>query len=87
MCARTDVMPRTFTYLRAVCAKTDVMRRTLFCAGTVPRVSQGVVATTACINQDRECCVAELNMQVQRSNLRMFLCVGLVREKGLDNKR
>ena len=38
---------------------------TRYVAGTVPTVSQGVVASTACINQDRECCVAELPIQVR----------------------
>ena len=31
----------------------------------MPSVHQGIVATTACINQDRECCVAELSIAVR----------------------
>ena len=34
-------------------------------AGAVPSVLQGVVTTTACINQDRECCVGELDISVR----------------------
>lgn len=33
--------------------------------GTVPPVSAGIVETTACINQDRECCVGELSLAVR----------------------
>jgi len=33
--------------------------------GTVPSVHQGIVATTACINQDRECCIGELDIAVR----------------------
>jgi len=33
--------------------------------GTVPPVSEGIVETTACINQDRECCVGELSLAVR----------------------
>lgn len=33
--------------------------------GSIPTVRQGVVATTACINQDRECCVGELDIAVR----------------------
>ena len=33
--------------------------------GKIPSVGQGVVATTACINQDRECCVGELDIAVR----------------------
>ena len=31
----------------------------------MPSVHQGIVASTACINQDRECCVAELDIAVR----------------------
>ena len=31
----------------------------------MPSVHQGIVTTTACINQDRECCVAELDIAVR----------------------
>lgn len=34
-------------------------------AGTVPSVAQGIVSSTACINQDRECCVGELDIAVR----------------------
>jgi len=33
--------------------------------GSVPTVSEGVVSSTACINQDRECCVGELDIGVR----------------------
>ena len=31
----------------------------------MPSVHEGVVRTTACINQDRECCVGELDISVR----------------------
>jgi hypothetical protein len=31
----------------------------------VPTVEEGAVPTTACINQDRECCVGELDIAVR----------------------
>ena len=35
------------------------------CAGTVPSVREGIVSSVACINQDRECCVGELDIAVR----------------------
>ena len=31
----------------------------------MPSVSQGIVSSVACINQDRECCVGELDIAVR----------------------
>ena len=33
--------------------------------GSVPSVQEGVVSVTGCINQDRECCIAELPLLVR----------------------
>ena len=33
-------------------------------SGNIPEVSDGIIDTTACINQDRECCVSQLDIKV-----------------------
>ncbi len=33
-------------------------------SGHIPEVSDGIIDTTACINQDRECCVSQLDIKV-----------------------
>ena len=35
-----------------------------FNLGDVPSVEDGIIDTTACINQDRECCVSQLDIKV-----------------------
>ena len=47
-----------------------------FFAGKVPSVRDGIVAATGCINQGRECCIAELPLQVK--NCSSFVVYDLV---------
>ena len=51
-------------------------------AGTVPSVDQGIVATTACINQDRECCIGELDIAVR--NCSTFVAYRLMATPGCN---
>ena len=37
----------------------------IFVSGDIPDVSDGIVSATGCINNGRECCVAELPIQVR----------------------
>jgi len=50
--------------------------------GTVPSVAQGIVATTACINQDRECCIGELDIAVR--NCSAFVAYRLMPTPGCN---
>lgn len=50
--------------------------------GTVPSVHQGIMATTACINQDRECCIGELDIAVR--NCSSFVAYRLMPTPGCN---